>query len=128
MDLYQIKHNNIYIYNIPKNIIKYIYFQNKQIHIKKEHPESLSEKLLYCKYYIEIDMNYYLNKLKCPVVGGELIGIKNKANRKTPLFLLVISDENNIGIYDTYDEIKQSYQIKALIDGFVPSREIHPYY
>lgn len=73
-------------------------------------------------------MNYFLNKLKCPVVGGELIGIKNKANKKSPLFLLVISDENKIGIYDTYDKIKQCYQIKSLIDGFVPSREIHQYY
>lgn len=69
-----------------------------------------------------------INKLKYPVVGGELIGIKNKANKKSPLFLLAISDENKIGIYDTYDKIKQCYQIKSLIDGFVPSREIRPYY
>ena len=74
IDLYQIKHNNIYIYNIPKDIIRYIYFQNKQIHIKKEHPESLSEKLLYCKYYIEIDINYF-KFLQFGMLGGEIIGI-----------------------------------------------------
>lgn len=123
MDLYQIKHNNIYIYNIPKDIIKYIYFQNKQIHIKKEHSESLSEKLLYCKYYIEIDINYF-KFLQFGMLGGEIIGIKNSRGKcRSSLILFTISDEHNIGIYDICEQVFRNERLKKIINGYIPSRE-----
>lgn len=94
---------------------KYIYYKNGKVYIKKNHPEELDKKLYYCRYLLEIDLNYYLTYLKLPIIGGERIGIKNRVRKSNALIMIIISNDNKISLFDQYNEILENDSLKYII-------------
>lgn len=114
---YKLQKNKIYIYNIPQDIFEYIYFNNGKIKLKDNYPKELEEKLIYCKCYIEIDLNFYLTFSGLSVIGGKDIGIKNKKGKYPSLLTIKISNQNKIGLFDDYDYIHNYCKLIDLENG-----------
>ena len=116
-DIYTILKDNIYIYYIPEEIAKYIYYKNRKVYIKENYPEELERKLYYCKYLIEIDFNYYLTYLKLSVIGGEIIGIRNNSKNKDTLIVITITNSNKISLFEQYSNILKNDKLQYIIEN-----------
>lgn len=110
--------NKPYLYYIPKDISKYIKYQNNRILIKNAIPDYLKEKVDICKTIIQIDINYLFEIKNASCVNGQKIGIKNKWHRNVPVIIFVQS-KNKIGLFYNYNYMKNLDYIKYSRHGYL---------